>query len=41
MKKVNSNEQLKKVLDAGEKNFIITDGKLLKGYRCYLLDSKQ
>ncbi len=30
MKKVNSNEQLKKALDAGEKNFIITDGKLLK-----------
>ena len=30
MKKVNSNEQLKKALDAGEKSFIITDGKLLK-----------
>ena len=30
MKKVNSNEQLKKALDAGEKSFIITYGKLLK-----------
>ena len=30
MKEIKSKEELKKALDAGEKNFVVTDGKLLK-----------